>query len=82
MNALLLVALAVLAFVLALASDYLETRYVRAVHCGDAVRAARASVAMWAVGVVGLVAVINVGWWLLAPEAAGLYVGTMLAMRR
>lgn len=75
-------AMAVLAFALAAASDYLETAYVRAVHRGAAVHAARCSVAMWLVGVVGLVAVVEVGWWLLAPEAAGLYVGTLLAMRR
>ncbi len=75
------VALAVFAFALAASSDYLETVYVKAVGTRDAERAARASVAMWLVGVVGLVTVLEVGWWLLAPEALGLYVGTRLAMR-
>lgn len=75
------IALAVLVFVLAAVSDFLETRYVQAVQDRSARVAARCSVAMWAVGVIGLVAVLEVGWWLLIPEGAGLYVGTMRAMR-
>lgn len=86
-------AVALLVFFLALASDYLETRYVRAVnawesahHTGECVRAreqaARASVAMWAVGCIGLIAVIKVGWWVIGLEGLGLYFGTKLAMRR
>lgn len=78
---LLAIALCVLAFALAAASDFLETRYVQAVNAGQAVAAARASVAMWLVGVVGLVAVVQVGFWLLIPEGLGLYVGARLAMR-
>lgn len=88
----LIVFFAVLAFVLAASSDWLETRYVRAVRAwedgADArtkytarERAARSSVAMWLVGVVALVTVVEVGWWVLAPEGLGLYVGTKLAMR-
>lgn len=77
-----LVLLALVVFVMATASDYLETRYVLAVNAGDAPRAALSSVAMQLVGVAGLVAVVEVGWWLLAPETIGLYFGTMLAMRR
>jgi len=76
-----LLPLAVLMFTLAASSDYLETRYVQAVGRRDAGSAARCSVAMWLVGVAGFVAVIEVGWWLLVPEALGLYVGTRLAMR-
>ncbi len=77
----------VLAFGLAASSDWLETRYVRAVRAwedGDKTareRAARSSVLMWVVGVVALVTVVEVGWWVLLPEGAGLYVGTKLAMR-
>lgn len=78
---LLAIALCVLTFTLAAASDYLETRYVKAVNAGQAVIAARASVAMWLVGVVGLVAVIEVGWWVLPGEALGLYFGTKWAMK-
>lgn len=80
-NPILNVAVAVLVFTLAAVSDFLETRYVQAVNARRAEQAARCSVAMWAVGVIGLVAVLEVGWWLLIPEGAGLYVGTMRAMR-
>jgi hypothetical protein len=87
------VAIANLAFALALASDYLETRYVRAVRAWedaekptDAQRArhiaAHSSIGMWIVGVIGLVACVEVGWWVLIPEGAGLYAGTLLSMRR
>lgn len=80
-NPIINVAVAVLVFTLAAVSDFLETRYVQAVNARRAESAARCSVAMWAVGVIGLVAVLQVGWWLLIPEGAGLYVGTMRAMR-
>lgn len=83
------VALGILAFTLAAASDWLETRYVQAVNRATMAgereaeeRAARCSVAMWLVGVVGLVAVVEYGWWLLLPEGAGLYFGTRLALQR
>ena len=82
---------AVLAFALAASSDWLETRYNRAVIAwerGDAAirvaareRAARSSVAMWLVGVIAFVTIIEVGWWVLLPEGAGLYFGTKMAMR-
>jgi hypothetical protein len=82
----------VLAFALAASSDWLETRYVRAVRAWEDARgsaeglvarerAARSSVAMWLVSVVALITVVEVGWWVLAPEGLGLYVGTKLAMR-
>ncbi len=89
----LIVVFSVLAFVLAASSDWLETRYVRAVHAWEAAprdapektgareRAARTSVAMWLVSVIALVTVVEVGWWVLLPEGVGLYVGTKLAMR-
>lgn len=72
---------AIVVFLLAAASDYLETHYVRAVESRDAVRAARCSVGMWAVGTVGLLAIVEVGLWLLVPEVFGLYVGTVLAVK-
>ncbi len=72
---------ALVVFLLAAASDALETTYVRAVESRDARRAARCSVGMWLVGVVGLVAILELGWWLLPFEAGGLYVGTLLAAR-
>lgn len=87
-NPIVIVLCSVLAFALAASSDWLETRYVRAVRAwedgGGAAareRAARSSVAMWLVGVIALATIIEVGWWVLVPEGAGLYVGTKLAMR-
>lgn len=85
------VAVAVAVFLLAAASDYLETRYVRAVRAWEEARhdgelrsarrrAAHSSIGMWLVGCVGLIAVIEVGWFVLPFEAAGLYVGTLLAL--
>lgn len=77
-----------LTFVLAASSDWLETRYVRYVRAweegDDSARehAARSSVAMWLVGMTGLIAWLEVGWFILPFEVAGLYVGTRLAMRR
>lgn len=81
------VSFGLLAFLLAFAGDFIETHYVRAVQRFDSgeVRArehaARLSVALWLVGVLGWVAVWKVGLWVLPWEAAGLYIGTKLAMR-
>jgi hypothetical protein len=86
-NPLVIVLLSALAFVLAASSDWLETRYVRAVRAweeGDPTareRAARSSVAMWCVGCVAFVTIVEVGWWVLIPEGFGLYFGTKWAMR-
>lgn len=68
-------------FALAAAGDYVETRYVRAVAAGDPHRAALMSVLMWAIGAPALLALVELGPWVLAPEVAGLYVGTRLGMR-
>lgn len=83
-----IVCFSVLAFALAASSDWLETKYVRAVRAWEDTHAAtaretaaRSSVAMWLVSVIALVTVVEVGWWVLLPEGAGLYVGTKLAMR-
>jgi hypothetical protein len=87
-NVVLMIAFCVAAFVLAASSDWFETRYVRAVRAweeGDDSarnRAARSSVAMWIVGTVALVGVIEVGWFILPFEALGLYFGTRLALSR
>lgn len=73
--------IAVAMFCLALAADWLEARYVQAVQGKRATRAALMSIGMWSVGTLGLVAVIEVGWWVLPFEALGLFVGTHLGMR-
>ena len=71
----------VLAFALAAASDYLDTRFVQIVGAGDAHAAARTSVTMWAVGLASLYTCVEISWWLALPEGAGLYLGTWYAMR-
>lgn len=83
-----IVACSALVFVLAVSSDWLEAKYVRAVQMWERTHAAtareaaaRSSVLMWLVSVIALVTVVEVGWWVLVPEGAGLYVGTKLAMR-
>ena len=83
---------ALLAFALGFASDYLSTLYTREVAVWQAstdaaererasVRAARASVAIWLVGSLGLFGVVELGWWLLLPEGLGFYLGTRRALR-
>lgn len=79
MTSVLVVALVVAA---AAAIDYAAVQHQRAVADRAAHRAARWSVAQFAAGACGLVAAVQVGWWLLAPEAVGYYLGTWLAVAR
>ena len=85
---LILIAFGVLAFVLAASADWLEAGYIRSVRAwedGDdsaRMRAANYSCAMLIVGAIGLYACVEISWWLLLPELAGLRVGTRLALRR
>ncbi len=74
-------ALCFLTFTLALCGDYVETMYVRAVASHAARRAALCSIAMWALSAIGFIAIVEVSVWLILPEGAGLWCGTMLAMR-
>lgn len=80
-NPLVSIAAGVLVFGLAALSDYVEALYVKAVNAGEAHRAAACSEMMWLAGVIWLGALLEVGWWVVLPEGAGLYVGTLLAMR-
>jgi inner membrane protein involved in colicin E2 resistance len=73
---------AVAVFIAAAAIDYVEAFYVRAVADGRAHRAALYSVLMYVIGCVGFFAVLEVSWWLMVPECAGLWVGSELAVRR
>jgi uncharacterized membrane protein len=68
-------------FVSAMAIDFAEARYVRAVNRENAHAAALWSLAMWGLGALGFVAVINVSLYLMLPEGIGFYVGTRLALR-
>lgn len=74
-------ALALLVFVSAVVIDYAEARYVTAVQRGQAHAAAVYSLAMYAVGALGFVAVVDCSLWLMVPEGLGFYVGTRLALR-
>ena len=76
------VALCVLTFLLALVGDFVETKYVQAVGASDRWRAAGCSVVMWAIGAVGLVAVLEYSLWLMVPEVFGLIAGTALSIPR
>ena len=73
---------ALLVFASAAAIDYAAVCYQAAVAQLTPHRAARWSVGQFAASAVGLVAAIQVGWWLLGPEGAGYYCGTWLAVRR
>lgn len=75
-------ALAVVVLVAAAALDYATVAYYRAVARGAQHVAARWSVAMYLIGAVGLLSVVEVSLWLIVPECLGLYAGTLLAMRR
>lgn len=76
-----------LAFALSFAATWFETQSIRAVIAwegGDRKareRAARSDLATWTMGVIALVTAVEVGWWVLVPEGAALYLGTKFAMR-
>lgn len=63
------------------AIDYAHARYVQALGAGRRHGAARWSVVQWAAASVGFVIAVKVSVWLLPFEAAGLYLGTLLAVR-
>lgn len=73
--------LAVLVFFAAAALDVAEAFYVRSIGQQNPHRAAVFSVAMYAIGCVGFFAVLDVSYWLMIPECAGLYLGSVLAVR-
>ena len=72
---------AVLVFLSALGVDYAHARYTKAVARGDRHRAAGWSVVTSLVGTVCLLAAVDVSLWLVGPELAGLYIGSLLALR-
>ena len=74
--------LAVAVFLGALALDYSDSRNTRAVADGRAHAAARWSVAMYVVGMIGFFSVLKISVWLAIPECLGLYVGSWLAVRQ
>jgi len=75
----LLIALGV--FCSAVALDFAAARYNLALRSGRAEHAARWSVVMCALSSVALLAFVDVSRWMLLPEFAGLYLGTLLGTR-
>lgn len=71
-----------LAFFAAAAIDFAEVRHVQAVSRRDALAAGTWSLVMYGVGALGWVAVLEVGPWVLVPEALGFMIGSYLAVRR
>lgn len=76
-----MIALALLVFCAAAALDVATVRYYQAVQVKRKHAAARWSIAMYAIGAIGFVSVVQVSLWLMVPECLGLYAGTWLAMR-
>jgi hypothetical protein len=81
-DAALFAVLSVAVFLASAALDYVEAYYVRAVGDADPHRAARMSVLMYVISLVGFFSILSYSWWLLVPECAGLYFGSILAVRR
>jgi hypothetical protein len=76
------IALGVVVFVIAGALDFADTRHKIAVEQRDGHRSGLWSVAMYVLGLVGLVSVLDVSKWYVLPEAVGLYVGSRVALRQ
>jgi hypothetical protein len=74
------VLLALAVFLGAVAIDYADSRNMQAIARGDAHGAARWSVVMYLIGLVSFYAFLQVAWWLAFFEAAGLYVGSWVAV--
>lgn len=74
--------LAVLVLAAAASLDYAIVRHQQAVAERSPHRAGAWSVACYAAGLLGTLAVVEVSWWLGFAEAAGLYAGNVLALRR
>lgn len=77
-----IVLLAFAVFALGFALDYADTRHKIAVEERNGHAAGLWSVAMYALGVFGTWAVLDVEPWLVVPTALGLYVGSRVAMPR
>lgn len=60
--------------------DVATVRYYVSVGNKQRHRAACWSVVMAAISSFGLLSVVEVSWWLLVPEFAGLYAGTWIAV--
>lgn len=67
-------------FACALAYDLAFAAYVRAAAIGKAAKAACWSVATYAVGAVGILALVDMSVWYALPEGLGLWCGTFIGV--
>lgn len=74
--------LGIVVFVAAVVLDYAYVRYQESVSAKREHAAARWSVALYAIGSVGWMTILDASKWYMIPECLGLYVGTVVAMRR
>lgn len=74
--------LALLVFSLGFALDYADARHKMAVEARNGHAAGLWSNAMYALGIFGTWAVLDVELWLAVPTMIGLYVGSRVALRR
>ena len=71
-----------LVFIASAAIDFANTRYVQAVNAVEPHGAARWSVLQWTASLVGFVVAVKYSLWILPVEAAGLYAGAWLSLRK
>lgn len=69
-------------FAAAVVYDLCFARYVAAAAARRAVAAASWSAATYAIGLIGFASVLRGSVWLALPQAVGLFVGTLLGVRR
>lgn len=69
-------------FAAAFALDFADARNKLAVNARDGHRAGLWSIAMKLSAVAGTFALVEVSWWLVIPECAGLYAGSRFALRK
>ncbi len=81
-DALVFAVLSVAVFLASAAGDYVEVLHTHAVGTLSAHRAARLSTLMYMISLIGYFSILAYSWWLLVPEMAGLYFGSILAIRR
>lgn len=68
-------------FTAAMLYDFSWARYMRAVGLGLPIAAAIWSVAVYVIGLIGLVSVLKVSGWLVIPEVFGMAIGTLIGVK-
>lgn len=72
----------IITFFAAAALDYADAKNKLAVQARDPHRAARWSIAMYLIGLIGFFGIIGYSFWLVIPECLGLYAGSWFALRK